>query len=197
MQSSIARVWSTLDRNLGRCPRCMKTAFLCAVLSSPLFLVGRLARLDGWMALILSVPIGLTALWLAHFVTYGARVLRKLRAEYASTPFESAATSRRDFLWLLGTTMGLTVFATVGLPDVAFALRYCGFVNGKDLYCPDETPNCCRSREACCPPDTGWACYIGEELAKRACKPLWAAGCAALRNTRRRRLTVAVPYMRA
>ena len=174
----ISRLMSVFDRNLGRCPRCMKTAFSCAVVSWPLFLALWLVSPNNGLASWASVvPIGLTALWFAHVGTYGARVLQALRTEYlGGVPSRAAASEcdfidRRRLLWVLGTAASLTVFASVWLPTVAFAL---GHPCGTGRHCPDSAPNCCsRSQGKCC--NTGWACtvngkcYASHSDARAAC----------------------------
>lgn len=146
-----------LDRNLGRCPRCMKIAFISAVASWAAFLVlWPLLPFDGkWLSL---VPVAFTALWVTHASVYGSRVLNKLRAEFATAELRPVGASRvmnrRRLIGLMGTAAGFTLAAAVWLPNKAYAA---GHPCGEGKVCPDDAPNCCsRTLGKCC--NGGWAC---------------------------------------
>ncbi len=92
----ISKLIAVLDRNLGRCPRCMKTACLCAAVSWPVFFaLWLILPHEGLTKWLILAPIGLTALWLAHVATYAGRVLGLLRAEYLGDAPILAARSKR------------------------------------------------------------------------------------------------------
>lgn len=178
----VAAVMSILDRNIGRCPRCMKIAFICALGAWLLYLSARLAwPQHDHLALAAIVPIAFTGLWLAHATTYGLRVLRTLRSEYLGpAPIASAdctsvsaqrMSTRRSLLWVVSTAVTVTMAGALWLPARAFAA---GHPCGEGRNCPDDAPNCCsRSAGKCC--DGNWACvslgkcYAKHEDARNAC----------------------------
>ena len=47
MQFVTSKILSVIDVNLGRCPRCMKTAFLCALFSWPVYFFVQNIQLAG------------------------------------------------------------------------------------------------------------------------------------------------------
>lgn len=80
LRSTLNWIFSVLDRNIGRCPHCMKTAFLSALASWSIYLLVLMLLPQTHLTLIsLWVSAGLTGLWLAHATTYGTRVLLALR----------------------------------------------------------------------------------------------------------------------
>lgn len=158
MRNLLSKSLRLLDDNLGRCPRCMKIAFVCAFSSWP----AALAAQAFWpgaavISFVFLAAVGLTALWLLHFASYTARVLAALWSEYRSDSVpmgnDSLGVGRRDLLWVCTSALGLGVLATVWLPSPAFAAgRPCG-----KGHCPDSAPNCCsRAKGKCC--DGNWAC---------------------------------------
>ncbi len=179
---------SFLDRNIGRCPRCMKSAFICAVASWPLY--GALLMLQASTVLAegaILLPLGLSALWLTHVGTYGTRVLRILRRERlsAASPLvvdrRQSIVTRRNFIWLLRNTAVLT--ATASLPSLAFARAVAPASNdatptssashadngsvqtAQEEECPPGYPidcqngYCCPANSSCC--DVGGCCPTG------------------------------------
>lgn len=177
MQFVTSKVLSVIDVNLGRCPRCMKTAFLCALFSWPVYFFVQYFWSTGIVPNIsILVAIGLTTLWFLHFFSYTVRVLAALWSEYivsaGSTESERLvqAYGRRDILKVFGIAVGIGVVASIWLPVEAFAR---GSKCGKG-YCPDSAPNCCsRSRGKCC--DGNWACtktgtcHVTHRAARRKC----------------------------
>ena len=161
MSRKTSRLFEVVNHNIGRCPRCMKIAFLCASTSWLAYLIIQFF----WpqeiaTRLVIALPIGLTALWMLHFTTYTARVLAALRSEYiAGAPSRARAkgesdASRRDLLWVFGNALTLGFFASVWLPSTALAA---GRACGTGRHCPDSAPNCCsRSQGKCC--NGNWAC---------------------------------------
>lgn len=153
-------VASRLHAGLGRCPTCMKTAFLCSSLCWLAALGWHFLRPgDGFGPLITLIAIAMTSLWLLHFVVYTGRILRMLRSEYvllrppARSPAGHGSITRREMLWTFGSAVGLGLAAAVWLPGDALAAgSRCG-----DGYCPDDAPRCCsRSQGKCC--NGNWAC---------------------------------------
>ena len=179
MTKGLRRALGFADRNIGRCPRCMKIAFLAALASWAVCAGLLFVAPTGSAAGLLIVPLALTTLWVAHVGTYAIRVLGLLQIEYRPVPVPvSAISRRRTLLWVLGTTASITAAATVWLPSKAFAD---GHACGEGKYCPDDAPNCCsRSQGKCC--DGNWACtangscYENHEDARAACggSTVWA-----------------------
>ena len=65
---------SLLDRSIGRCPRCMHTAFLAALGAWVLAFAATALGGAAWLtASLLFAAFGLTALWLAHIGTFAIR----------------------------------------------------------------------------------------------------------------------------
>lgn len=189
MTNLAVHLMSFLDRNIGRCPRCMKSAFICAVASWPLY--GTLLMLQPGAVLAegaILLPLGLSALWLAHVGTYGTRVLRTLRLESRNPAAPPAIdrrqgmVTRRNIFWLLGNTAVITATASLWLPSIAFARAAApaskdgkptsstghaddASVQTAQNECPPGFPidcqngNCCPADSSCC--DVGGCCPTG------------------------------------
>lgn len=187
LRSTLNQIFLILNRNIGRCPHCMKTAFLSAIASWSIYLLILMLSPEAHLPLVsLLISTGLTGLWLAHAITYGTRVLLALRDEYFSSDsigfvdanygsLQTVAT-RRKLLRLLGTAASITAVAALWIPAEAFAAGKCG--KGR---CPSSAPNCCsRSQGKCC--KGNWACvhlgkcYQTHSAARRACGKgtIWA-----------------------
>lgn len=160
MQNLTSKLVRFLDNNLGRCPACMKTAFLCVFICwAVVFVAEFIWPIAAVLKLVYLITIGFTALWLLHFGTYTARVLMALWSEYigssALSDIDSNGVSnyRRNLLSVCANALSLGILASVWLPTTAFAR---GQKCGKG-YCPDSAPNCCSRRQGkCC--DGIWAC---------------------------------------
>jgi len=161
MLNLISKSLTLFDRNIGRCSFCMKTAFICVPIGWLVFAaIHYLWPQNTVTRFAIALPIGLTALWLMHFVTYTTRVMTLLWAEYIGGRAPSARADgeydaeRRSALWVIGNAVTLSLFASVWLPSVAGAR---GHPCGRNRYCPDSAPNCCsRSQGKCC--NGNWAC---------------------------------------
>lgn len=161
MRNSISNLVHLLHDNMGRCPRCMKIAFLCAFISWLAVLAAHFVWPEQKIWKLLSlVTIGLTAVWLLHFAAYTARILAALWSEYirGAVPLRNHGKGhgfgRRDLLWVCGSALSLGALAAIWLPTPAFAA---GNPCGTGRNCPDSAPNCCsRSQGKCC--NGNWAC---------------------------------------
>jgi len=146
-----------IDKSLGRCPYCMKTAFLTAIGSWIIAVcASAVSAPEVFQYMAWFAAAGSTALWAAHFVTYWIRVAVLLHSEtavVANSTGRQAGTTRRALLRLGAQAFSIGVVASVWLPISAFAAGHkCG-----TGYCPDSAPNCCnRSRGKCC--NGNWAC---------------------------------------
>ena len=185
MKGTILALGSFLNRNIGRCPRCMKTAFIYALLGWLLYAAALFGLPRGILSeLAIVIPISLTTLWAAHTITYAARVLAALRSEYLDTDKQvpasggSHVTTRRNLLWVLATATSIVGTAAVWLPAPALAA---GHPCGAGKVCPDDKPNCCsHTYSKCC--DGNWACvplakcYATHSDAQAACGQgtIWA-----------------------
>jgi len=185
MKGTITALGSFLDRNIGRCPRCMKLAFISALAAWLLYAAALFVLPVGILReLAIVVPISLTTLWTAHAVTYAARVLAALWSEYLDTDQQvavndgSRVATRRNLLWVLATTTSIVGTATLWAPVPALAA---GHPCGPDKVCPDDAPNCCsRTYGKCC--NGNWACvplgkcYASHSDALAACGQgtIWA-----------------------
>jgi hypothetical protein len=117
---------------LGRCPRCMRTAFLFAIGAWAAFtIVASVAPDTAW--LIKWCAILLTALWVAHLIAFAWK---------RAAPSPSLA--RRQFLRTFFKALGLSAVATVspGLLTFAFGAK------------KGPCDNCSRYRGT----DTCWTC---------------------------------------
>ena len=162
MTDPVRQLTSFLDRNIGRCPRCMKVAFLSAVASWPLYGTLLALRPNALIAdAAIVVPLALSLLWVAHAGTYGTRLLRRLRAEYGGASPQAGdrppgGVGRRSFLWILQSTAILTATASVWLPSLAFAragdrplqMAQGGCPQGYPIDC--GTGSCCPQNSSCC-----------------------------------------------
>lgn len=179
MTSWLHNITAFADRNIGRCPRCMKIAFLAASAGWLLHVLWQMVHPADLGHALLAIPVALTSLWLAHVASYACRTFGLLHAEYRAVPVPARAVERRRaLLWVLGTAASITAAATVWLPSSVLAA---GHPCGAGKNCPDDAPNCCsRSQGKCC--KGNWACtangkcYDRHEDARAACgsSTVWA-----------------------
>lgn len=154
MRDRIARLFAYLTSNTGRCPTCMKTAFLAAAMSWPAALALGALWSGASLGTIMLLPLALTALWGLHLVVYTRRLWRLLWAEYRPAPAAGVSAGRRQALRIGLMSVGLGLAGAVWLPGAARAGSPCG--TGKS--CPNSAPNCCsRSQGKCC--SGNWACW--------------------------------------
>lgn len=159
--SVLAHVLS--PRLLGRCPRCMRLAFLAfagAGLAAGLL---RAAHLPGAVAAG-GLALGLCLLWIAHGWAFTRRALRataRLHAPGRTPPAPAPApwTRRR----VVAAFLRVMVFSALSaaLPRTALA-QSCNCYTESDCYCPPDFPLCIYN------PTTGEAICCGAD----------AVGCA-------------------
>jgi hypothetical protein len=142
MRSAAATMLSILDRKIGRCPRCMRTAFISAFAVWCAYFAARLLwPPPGLPAIAISAPIGLTTLWLAHTITFGKRLFTLLSnksATHTRTHQQFDGPTRRNLIRVLSTTAAVTipaVFVTLKRPRAQNSTP-CG-------PCPRNRPYCC------------------------------------------------------
>jgi hypothetical protein len=164
MRSASASLLSILDRNIGRCPRCMRTAFICALAVWCAYFAARLAwPAPGLPAVTILAPIGLTALWLAHAITYGTRVFTLLTKEMTRPIPPTPRTTRRDLFRVLASTAAITTTAILNLSTAAKA---------QGSNCPPTAPwRCtpaanCASSLLCVPIGCNYLCILPDTQCK-------------------------------
>jgi hypothetical protein len=177
MRRAGAKMLSILDHKIGRCPRCMRTTFICAFAAWCAYLAVRLLwPASGLPAVVAILAIGLTTLWLAHTITFGTRLFRRLSNKYLNHPQPPTehfdGITRRNLFWVLASTAATT--AAVFFPSIlARAQSPAG-----GHYCGNDpsTPNCgCDANDPlCCTPHQGscglvlcaeyeWLCPVSPE----------------------------------
>lgn len=134
-------VWTVLDRNLGRCPKCMRQAFLAALFSWIAVAATGVAVDETIVTVALAaVALGLSALWLAHLATYAARVTA--RGGAAPAAGKGDGLSRRELIPVFARTLGGIALATA-MPAAAFGEGTCDCSK-------------CNSDQYCCPTANGY-----------------------------------------
>lgn len=128
-----------LDRNLGRCPRCMRTAFLFAaaawLLAGAVIAVGGRAQ----SLVVTAMAIPLTALWLVHICVFALRATKNRASQTAAHTLIGSSTlgpdvrSRRWLIVDFAATLALAA-AVTAVPRWARAQSVCGCRVG-DICC--------------------------------------------------------------
>lgn len=164
---------SAINQKLGRCPYCTKTAFLYSLTAWAVAMAAQLFWLPAAVVnFAIAVAVGLTILWLLHFLFYTVRVFGILRSEYghgrAQRKQAIPDARRRNALAIIGNAVCLGVFASVWIPNRALAGNPCR----PGRRCPDDAPNCCsRTSGICCNGNwhCGGNCYKRHADARRRC----------------------------
>ena len=198
IQLHVERLRGVISAKLGRCPRCWRLSFRCAVFG---WIAAGLAHFliqDGRVEyVILAWPISFSILWLLHIVTFGLRVVAAERERHrlvavertvaahplqVSTPssrFLTTTTSRRRMLQSFYRSAGWAVLVSAVIP----LITACGGGGGNNVprSCtpsfspPPHTPNfpCPATCTPSCAPNTNtWFCIQVGQLC-----PGCAAGC--------------------
>ncbi len=120
MRDLFTRLRQAADRYLGRCPRCMRTAFAVALAAWAVAAAIRLVIGDGAFAMAgAGVALALTALWVAHLLTFAARVVADPRGTGGVDT--GVVLSRRQAGRLFVRALGGAAVATA-LPAAMFAV---------------------------------------------------------------------------
>ena len=129
------RLATALDRNLGRCPRCMRRSGEAALGAIALALAAIAAFGEGAATLSLgALALGLTALWFAHITAFARRATR---AALSHRDAGLRSPSRRAAI--VGFARGLALAAAVGtFAAPARAQDKCGCRVG-DIWCNPDT----------------------------------------------------------
>jgi len=134
-----------LVQNLGRCPTCIRKAFLAAACSSALaFPLGALAP-DSWVATAaLVAALTLTALWLAHIGALAVRLMiASKRSELAEAP---APLERRKFLADFARGAAVAITATTLAVKASTSLAQgrcdCSRCSSEQYCCPTAGGSC-------------------------------------------------------
>jgi hypothetical protein len=157
---------------LGRCPACMRTAFLFASGSSALLLAAWSMGLSGISLLMASFAAGaLVSLWLGHVFMFSRHAVRSraVRRGEASGGVISRRAALLVFLKLL-----LVTAAVTSLPR-SLRAQGCNCYSDSDCYCPPDYPQCVfnpsTGEAVCCGPNTvgcagpnlTWCCPPGSQ----------------------------------
>ncbi len=124
-------VLATIDRKLGRCPKCFRLSFLGAVLGWILVTALHMAGAPPQVLLpVLTWPVAFTVLWLAHLVTFAGRNLKSAKAldGVANIPLLGAnarVITRRDSIRLFARSVQFAAFVSAA-PLVTAVLSACG-----------------------------------------------------------------------
>ena len=146
---------------LGRCPRCMRAAFLTAFFAW-IVAAGALWFVPGPVAIALSAAALLpTALWVAHLAAYGWRLSHAPLAMGCGSAnvlaYEGAAPhSRRDAVATFCKWVAFAALATAIHPSVAVAAGR--MLAQNDGGCPQGYPLACPGSDTCCPAGTPYLC---------------------------------------
>jgi hypothetical protein len=142
-----------LDHAIGRCPRCMRKAFLATIAAWPIFFVITAFSGASWMwAPMLVAAVGLTALWLAHIGAFALRTTMAARhatldlsASKSAQTVVTAASSRRQFVAEFARTAAVAAVAT------ALSARANTVLAAGTCDCSK-----CRSDQVCCRTANGY-----------------------------------------
>jgi hypothetical protein len=157
---------------LGRCPYCIRTAFLFAFGSIAVAVAATFALPSGWPLFgVWLAAAAFTALWLGHvymFSHYATRALAIRRGGEATVD-----RSRRAIL--LNFLKLLLVTATVTSLPRTLSAQACNCYTEGNCYCPPEFPQCIYNpttgESICCGPSTvgcagptmTWCCPPGSQ----------------------------------
>lgn len=134
-------------RRIGGCPRCIRAAFVSAIVSLLSlvlsFLLGELIESRALVSVATGFLVATSSLWLLHVIVYGIRFANGRRV--ASVPERS----RRQFLANFSRgALGVAAYTSIGL--------IAGSANAGSMRCGNYT---CDSSNICCR-DAGhaWCC---------------------------------------
>lgn len=159
MGELLSRLNHGLTGSLGRCPRCMRTAFLSA--AGALVMAGfATALLAPSLAIVAwGIAVALTALWIAHVWMFTRRSVRATAVRAAG----GTIAAQQAELWprrrLLAAFVRVLLFSamTSVLPRDAWA-QECNCYADSDCGCPPDFPNCIfnssNGEAICCGPNT-------------------------------------------
>jgi hypothetical protein len=155
---------------LGRCPACMRTAFIFALGALATATAATIAGVPGpalfgaWLA-----AGGLTALWVGHVFMFS----RHATSALAISSIAPANPSRR--VWLMAFLRLLLVTATVTSLPRNLRAQGCDCFNDSNCTCPPDYPSCffnpstgeaicCGpSNVGCSGPSMTWCCPPGSQ----------------------------------
>jgi hypothetical protein len=140
---------SLVDRNIGRCPRCMHISFLAGGVASIIAVVVALADFSPLLSKCINlIAVGLALLWVSHVIVMSARLVRAVlrgRAGKDRVKIESVSTSRRSFFPLATKALAAATLISV-LPRAAHAALQCSKTcpNGSNASqtCPEKYCTC-------------------------------------------------------
>lgn len=115
---------------LGSCPYCIRKAFQAAAGVWALALLFFALNWSSLLPMVAIIALGLTALWLAHLVTYACKIVVGRKHSETAADISNAqmiTSSRRDLFPLFARALGAAVFTSAMTPS-AFAAGWgaCG-----------------------------------------------------------------------
>lgn len=174
MLRQLNRFFDLFRSKLGRCSRCMRTAFAAAAGAIAIAAGAAFLLPATYAAAALVIALGFVALWLAHVWAFTRRSV------HATAVRESggAIAAQQSALWprrrVLTAFVRLLVFsALAGISARTASADDCNCYNDNDCYCPPDFPNCIfnptTGEAICCGPNTAgcagpsqtWCCPPG------------------------------------
>jgi hypothetical protein len=136
-----------LDRNIGRCPKCMGQAFLAALIASAFVFAAIALDLHiGIVTIAVVAAAGATALWLAHIVAYALRTTMLEKTAEDDGAAVDMKLSRRAFAATFAKTAAYAIVTTAlaVASTSAFAQNRC------DCSRCSSSQVCCRTANGGC-----------------------------------------------
>ena len=153
---AVSRQASIITTNLGRCPRCMRSAFVTAVIASLLASAAAFTLARPVAVAAAAIATGFALLWLAHAFVFAWRWVRvTMIGEHVSLKSWSAdVISRRRAMAVLMRAFAATLAASI-IPSAAFAACNCGQpgCSCSDPAFPKCVYNPTRNESICCGPN--------------------------------------------
>lgn len=143
--STLSNAFSDLVTNIGRCPYCMRKAFLSMMASCAILIVLLVFSVPNLLlASAGAVTIVLTALWLSHVTSYAIRASAKPVVKAVDV------SARRSAFKLFAKALAGAALATAA-PRIALA-GSCSTTCGSTRYstsCPDGHQCNCNCNQGC------------------------------------------------
>lgn len=137
-------IFDFLDRNIGRCPKCMGQAFLVAIAASAVTAAAVLFGLPYWLTVVALIVVAASLLlWLCHIVAYALRTTLSAKNAETNEVQGEVGLSRRAFAATFAKSAAYAIVTTAFVTVSASAQGRC---------------NCsqCRPEQSCCPTANGY-----------------------------------------
>jgi hypothetical protein len=159
MLRHLNQVFDLFRLKLGRCSRCMRTAFAAAATAIILAGSATIFLAPIYAAAAWAIALGFVALWIAHVWVFTARSVHATAVRDSG----GAIAAQQAALWprrrVLAAFVRLLVFsAVVGFSPRNAMAQGCNCYNEADCYCPPDFPNCVfnptTGEAICCGPNS-------------------------------------------